>query len=51
MYETDACIKCGKILRDYDDYPPISIPGKGEMCADCYNQISHQESYSYFMGV
>ena len=49
--DPDICIRCGCTLRDYEDFPPIPIPGKGEICSDCYNQLTEVERKIFFMGV
>lgn len=49
--ETDTCFRCGKTLRDYDDFPPIKVSGRGEMCSECYGELNQSEKYTYFGGM
>ena len=52
MREMDTCIRCGIILRvSSDDYQPVDIPGKGGLCAECYNAMSSKDEYLYFHGL
>lgn len=50
LQETGICLRCRKNLRDNDtdEYPPVQIPGKGEVCADCYSDFNDGERYMYF---
>ena len=48
--EAGICLRCRRNLRDsdIDDYPPVQVPGKGEVCADCYSDLNDGERYMYF---
>ena len=51
MYENDNCIRCGVNLNDFEDFEPVKVPKKGEICSDCYNALSDTEKFMYFRGV
>ncbi|GAW93145.1 uncharacterized protein conserved in bacteria [Calderihabitans maritimus] len=50
--DSSTCIRCGQSLRlaetSMPDQPAVFVPGKGELCAECYRELSPEEYKKYF---
>lgn len=49
--ETDKCIHCGQSLSLASkvlEEQPLPLPGGGEICPACYNNLTPQEYLFYF---
>ena len=45
-----SCIRCGQALRLLDEQP-VAVDGQGELCPECYCNLSQEEYNSFFQNV
>lgn len=49
--ETDGCLKCSHplgLLESVLETDPVPVPGKGELCPECYRNLTWEEHSRYF---
>lgn len=49
--ETDSCLRCGQSLGLVEhvlEADPVPVPGRGDLCPQCYRDLSAEEYRRYF---
>lgn len=49
--ETDSCLRCGQSLGLVErilEVDPIPVPGQGDLCPECYRNLTPGEYRRYF---
>ncbi|MGB9921117.1 MAG: hypothetical protein ACPLPT_10445 [Moorellales bacterium] len=47
----DSCLRCGRSLGMVEDLlegNPVIVPGRGELCPECYRSLTPEEYRHYF---
>lgn len=46
--EKDICIRCGQPLRETEEEPVMLTSNQGELCPECYRDLTPEEYRKYF---
>lgn len=47
----DSCLRCGRSLSLVEEVlegQPVLVPGRGELCPECYRSLTPEEYRHYF---
>jgi hypothetical protein len=47
----DSCLRCGRslgLVEDVLEGNPVLVPGRGELCPECYRSLTPEEYRHYF---